>query len=192
MTFLKCVLFAFAFLPLDAVLYVTVTKSHSDSYSYGERIDFRHYPVYYSDRSEIDIGVVGAVDYFTYFDYNEGNDVQLPFTYGDVGSGVNLDGDLPIDDIEPLYMAIPPTPPTPPLPPPTLPLPPPTPPTPTSPPQSQSLPAPPSSPEFFLPGSNTSLHGTKMCGNDGCYPIPNVIALAGMLFCMCIHIARRR
>merc|ERR1719424_257966 len=55
-----------------------------------------------------------------------------------------------------------------------MPLPPPTPPTPTSPPQSQSLPAPPSSPEFFLPRSNTSLHGATMCGNDGCHPVYNL------------------
>ena len=64
---------------------------------------------------------VTTVDSDSYGGFSLENDVEydhpLPFTYGDVGSGVNLDGDLPIDGIEPLYMAMPPATPTPPLPP---------------------------------------------------------------------------
>ena len=72
------------------------------------------------------VGTVAAITVITvdsdsYGGFSLENDVEydhpLPFIYGDVGSGVNLDGDLPIDDIEPLYMAMPPATPTPPLPP---------------------------------------------------------------------------
>ena len=129
MTFYKLVLLGIAFVGILAGISMAIGMSlpHSDNSEY--------YRIDRSDNSYADYRGYGK-DVLPYL-YDDGPSTMPANVSYDHGSG----GQIAIDDIEPLYMALPPTPPPPPLPQPMPPTPP--------------LPSP---RELFLPGSNTSLH----------------------------------